>query len=107
MMQNQPRFVLYSRQLGLDETISEHPTFTEAEEYQKSLGRSGKHVDMYIVDRSRNVVADASAEEDAKKLATALALEAQRKALMDIQEENLKRAEDLKNRQAALEASAK
>jgi len=102
MLVNQPRFVLLSRQPGLDETISEHPTFSEAEEYQKGLGRTGKHVDMYIVDRSKNVIADASSEEEAKKLADALALEAKRKALMDIQEENLKRAEELKARQAAL-----
>ena len=105
MLVNQPRFVVLSREPGLDTTISEHPTATEAQDYITALGRTGKHVDLYIIDRSRNVIADASQEEETAKLTKSLALEAQRKALMDIQEENLRRAEDLKARQAAVETA--
>ena len=102
MLVNQPRFVVQSREPGLDTTISEHDSASEAQDYITALGRPGKHIDLYIIDRSRNVIADASSEEEQAKLAKSLDLESKRKALMDIQEENLARAESLAARQAAL-----
>ncbi len=105
MLVNQPRFVVLSREPFIDTTVSEHDTATEAQTYIEALGRPGKHVDLYIVDRSKNVIADASNEEETAKLTKALDLESKRKALMDIQEENIKRAEDLKARQSAIATS--
>lgn len=90
------RFVLSSRESGLDTVISEHRTFTEAETYRDALGRPGKHLSLNIVDRSENVIKDKADADEQAMLDAALLTEKKRGELLTVREENARREKDLK-----------
>ena len=103
---DEPRFVVkQNASNGLSFDVSSHRTFTEAEAYVTGLGRTGTHNELYIVDLSKNTLADTADEAEQAHLAAALETERKRTELMDITAANNKRARELAAETAALKAN--
>ena len=86
------RFVLEARQGDLIEEIASFPSFTAAETYRTDLGKTGRHIDLIIVDKSVNLVKEEADFTEMEALDRQLEAAKKRAELIKLNEEN-RRAE--------------
>jgi hypothetical protein len=86
------RFVLECRQGDLIEEIASFPSFSAAETYRTDIGKTGRHNDLIIVDKSVNLVKEEADSTELEALDRQIELANKRAALIKLNEEN-RRAE--------------
>lgn len=86
------RFVLEARQGDLIEEVGSFPSFAAAETYRTDMGKTGRHIDLIIVDKSVNLVKEEADFTEMEAIDRQLELAKKRADLIRLNEEN-RRAE--------------